>query len=283
MGEANRKQYNRRKFLLEHPWCTYCGDKATTTDHCPPRSFFLERKWPETYEFPACEPCNAEARLDEQALAVLARIRLAGDDKEPGRSELFKLIRGVQNNQPELVAEWLSLSRSQQKRSLREMFGEAADRARREGWGAIHIGPLSRAAIERFMIKLGKALYYKHVNKLLDGVIYMQYIDLVANRGNPELMATIRKFAPEIALPQRANKSLAEQFVYRYNYNPDFGIIHAAVQFSEQFIYYVAALSREMHQGLAKWRAERGALLLEQGLVHVPLKHRASEKPDAAA
>lgn len=283
MGEAKLKQYNRQQFLLRHPWCIYCGAKATTTDHCPPRSLFVERKWPETYEFPACGPCNAEARRDEQALAALARIRLTNSDREPGRSELLKLMTGVRNNQPELVAEWLSLSRNEQKRSLRAMFGEAADRARREGWGAIHLGPLSRAAIERFMIKLGKALYYKHVGNLLDGFVAVQYVDILSSKNNPTLMRTIMELAPELASPQRAGKTLTDQFIYRYNYSPDHGVIHAVVQFSEQFIYYVAALSREMHEGLAKWQTEGGEpLLLEQRLVPVPLKHRPVEKSDGS-
>lgn len=65
MGEARIKQYNRRQFLKEHPVCCYCGDAATTTDHCPPRSFFERRGWPEGYEFPACGPCNDEGRMNE--------------------------------------------------------------------------------------------------------------------------------------------------------------------------------------------------------------------------
>src|SRR6185437_15712623 len=76
-GQAKQKQYSRAQFLLRHPRCAYCGGVATTTDHCPPRSFFLGRVWPETYEFPACGPCNAEGRGDEQILAVLVRVGLS--------------------------------------------------------------------------------------------------------------------------------------------------------------------------------------------------------------
>ena len=71
MGEGKRRQYSRQHFLAENRYCAYCGAAATTTDHCPPRCFFKRRTWPETYEFPACEPCNDVSRLDEQALAVL--------------------------------------------------------------------------------------------------------------------------------------------------------------------------------------------------------------------
>ena len=105
MGEAKRKLSKTQELLKEHPWCIYCGAQATTTDHCPPKSFFKSRHWPDTYEFPACEPCNSGARLDEQALAVLIRSDLPEHGKETERAEWEKLAQGVKNNQPGIVAE----------------------------------------------------------------------------------------------------------------------------------------------------------------------------------
>ena len=101
--------------------------------------FFEGRHWPETYEFPACKPCNERARLDEQALAVLIRAKATGAMNH----EWEKLAQGVKNNQPAIVAEWTSLSRNEQKHALRDLFGRdfrrQSSEARLEGvqrWAA---------------------------------------------------------------------------------------------------------------------------------------------------
>jgi hypothetical protein len=122
MGEARLKTTRRQQLLEAHPRCVYCGAPATTTDHCPPRCFFEGRIWPETYEFPACEPCNASARFDEQALAIVVRAKALS----PQSPEWEKLAQGVKNNQPEIVAEWMNMSRNEQKFALRNTFGRAA-------------------------------------------------------------------------------------------------------------------------------------------------------------
>lgn len=153
-GQAKRKQYNRQQFLKEHPWCAYCGAAATTTDHCPPRSFFIGRIWPERYEFPACFSCNDKGRQDEQVLAVLVRIGLSDNQPEPNKAEWEKLLRGVQNNRAEIAAEWMSMNENQRKRSMREAFGRDGDLMRHDGWGSIVVGPLTQATIARFMTKL---------------------------------------------------------------------------------------------------------------------------------
>lgn len=166
------------------------------------------------------------------------------------------------------------MSRNHQRRSLREMTGKFGEHAIREGWGVIHLGPLSRAIIERFMVKLGKALYYRHVGKLLDGTVYMHHIDYTSKNFKPEFLDHMVELAPEVVMPQRANKALADQFIYRCNCSIEFKIIHAIVKFSEQFTYFIAALSREMQQKVLEKRAASGQPALGQGVIDVPLRNR---------
>jgi hypothetical protein len=162
-----QQKLKRTKLLEAHPRCIYCGAPARTTDHCPPRCFFKSRIWPEKYEFPACEPCNASARHDEQALAVIVRATALSLPSP----EWEKLVQGAKNNQPEVVAEWMSMSRNEQKDALRNTFGrDAGDNRRRLGWMTINLGPLTKAMITRFMVKLAKALYFRHVKAPLDGL-----------------------------------------------------------------------------------------------------------------
>jgi hypothetical protein len=217
-------------------------------DHCPPRCFFQGRIWPETYEFPACGACNADARLDEQALAVLVRVK----SPQSPNSEWKKLAEGLKNNRPELVAEWLDMSRNEQKFALRESLGRRdADQLRQLGWGAINLGPLSKTAINRFMIKLAQALHFQHVGAPLDGVVYVYHVNAVTMNSGPELMKSILAIAPDLATIKRGNRQLTDQFIYRFNYNAEHGAMYAVVQFSAQFIFQVIALSKTMDERLA--------------------------------
>jgi hypothetical protein len=253
MGEANRKETKRVQFLKAHPWCVYCGEAASTTDHCPPRCFFVRRHWPETYEFPACEPCNREAALDEQGLAVLIRSRLKERVDTFDQQEWEKLARGVRNNQPLLLAEWLALSRNEIKRDLRSTFGrDEGDLLRQKGYGVANIGPLTEAAITRFMVKMGKALYYKHNGHVFDGVLYVNHISLAARDTTPDYIDSILRMAPALAAVERNKRPLSEQFIYRFNNSPEAQVMYAVVQFGEQFIFQLIAMGREMQAKLVE-------------------------------
>ena len=246
MGEAKRKQSKREVFLIANPRCVYCGNPATTTDHCPPRCFFEGRQWPETYEFPACERCNASARLDEQALAVLIRSKVTMSVRgSTGQLEWEKLVRGLKNNQPQLVAEWTGITRNEQKHALREAFGSVGDRMRDLGWGVINHGPLTTAMTDRFMMKLGKALYYRHNGAIFDGVLYAYHINLFAKDHTADFMERILAKAPALPSIERNKQSLLDQFIYRFNYSPEHGVMYAVVQFGEQYIFQLVAMRRD--------------------------------------
>jgi hypothetical protein len=251
MGEARHKKTKREQLLEDHPWCIYCGKPATTTDHCPPRCFFKRRIWPETYEFPACEPCNASARLDEQALAVIIRATVLSHPSP----EWKKLVQGAKNNQPAVIAEWISLSRNQQKDALRNTFGRDAGDNLRLGSSMINLGPLTTAMIDRFMIKLAKALYFRHVKAPLDGFVYVFHINAAHKNTTPEFINSILSIAPALPVIQRNKTSLLDQFIYRFNYSVEHGAMYAVVQFDEQFIFQLIALSK----GLAA-RAETNGM-----------------------
>jgi hypothetical protein len=275
MGEAKNRRNKKQKFLSTHPYCIYCGDLATTTDHCPPRCFFAERKWPETYEFPCCEPCNREVAQDEQVCAVLVRIRPEKDydADERYREEWEKLMRGVAVNRPDLIEEWRSTSATSNKRFYRTAFGpEQGDYLRHEGWGSITVGKKTNEVLKRFLIKFAKAIYYKHLNELFDGSIAMAHIDPFSPEGQDQLASAL-KISPKLAIPERGNKSLADQFVYRYNHDTKLGVIHAVVEFNPQLRFQIMASRTELAERLKEdWR-KRGMKISDQLVIDVPLKH----------
>lgn len=255
MGEAKKQQQGRASVLLENDRCIYCGGQATTTDHCPPRCFFENNHWPEGYEFSACEPCNREAGGDEQVMGVLVGIKVHDGKSAVRKAKWEKLFTGVLNNQPQIVAEWQAGGkRNDLRRALREKFGNVGDRMRRAGYGTLTLGPLTNAVVERFMVKLGKALFYRHTRQIFDGVIYAMHISSLEEGCTPEFMEDILHLAPAVALTERNRKSLADQFIYRFNHSPQVGAVYAVVQFSEQFTFQIISVSAEMDDRL---RAER--------------------------
>ena len=252
MGEARQKQYSRQEFLREHPLCCYCGDTATTTDHCPPRSCFIQRTWPEGYEFPCCESCNARGRRDEQIVAILTRISFTKDFGPTARMEWEKLFRGLRNNQPQVADEWMSIGPSQMKRDFRSKYGNLGDRMRIDGYGAIRLGPLTRSAMHGFSTKLGQALYYMHCKEILEGEVISRHIDASTLKENDEAWLNLLQMAPWFAAMQRGNKSLTEQFSYRFNASIDLGVTYALVRFSDQVNFQIIAVRRSIADQLTR-------------------------------
>ncbi len=247
MGQHKVKQYNREQYLEHNPFCCYCGAKAKTTDHIPNRAYFTQRGWPDGHEFPCCKQCNDETRIDELVVAFLLNLRLV--DNSPQIEEMqIKLAHGIKNNAPEIVQEWgvdWPTSASGRKRAFREAFGEMGDEMRRQNFGMIDIGPLTKQRLNRFVTKLAKTLYYKHVGRILDGYIFPTwhniYID--SQEVTQKRVKNALTFADNIEIPERNKKLTSDQFFYRYRCDPDQGWLFASVVFSEQFMFDLCVVS----------------------------------------
>jgi hypothetical protein len=126
-------------------------------DHCPPRCFFIKRNWPEGYAFSCCEICNISTRRDEQIVAVLSRISIIENRNINEEIEWQNLLKGVRNNQPEILEEWCDMPATHLKRFYRESFGNSGDDLRHAGWGATDFGPITISAINRILAKLAES------------------------------------------------------------------------------------------------------------------------------
>ncbi|HEU0082274.1 MAG TPA: hypothetical protein VFQ87_05325 [Bradyrhizobium sp.] len=194
--------------------------------------------------------------------------------------EWEKIVHGVKNNQPHVIAEWMDITRNKTKKTLRLAFGRDGDRRRQEGWGMANIGPLTQAMISRFMIKLSKSLYYRHNNHVFDGVLYVNHINLIARNTTPEYLNGILKIAPRSPEIERNRRSLADQFIYPFNHSPEHRAMYAVVQFGEQFIFQLIAVSREMDEKLVE--TNQGIDLSKIGRHECFLSPSAGEMKDAA-
>ena len=102
---------------------------------------------------------------------------------------------------------------ARRKREMRELFGSDADNLRYNGWNLLNLGPLSIAVIERFILKLGKALYYKHNQKLFDGVIYTRYMNPLFIGNLPQQLSQILSKAPLAVSLRRNGQSVRRRMI----------------------------------------------------------------------
>ena len=67
-GESLYLLKNRLVFRRNSPMqCIYCGKKADTREHCPPKGIFLRKPYPSNLiELPACRKCNNSYSADEE-------------------------------------------------------------------------------------------------------------------------------------------------------------------------------------------------------------------------
>lgn len=100
---------NRRttsaKFFALHPYCCLCGGsvRATTIEHAPPISLFLDRILPSNdHTVPACVRCNNGTRKLDQ-VATLAALIQGSATKISDKTYAEKTIEGVANNIPEAL------------------------------------------------------------------------------------------------------------------------------------------------------------------------------------
>src|ERR1700730_3841822 len=103
---ARNRGRRLRDFLAQHPLCIFCGGvaSASTRDHVPSRQTFHLREWPESYEFPSCEPCNAATKDAEQVMAFISRI--SPDVKTPTEQcEMARIVDAIKNNYPAVLME----------------------------------------------------------------------------------------------------------------------------------------------------------------------------------
>ena len=145
---------------------------------------------------------------------------------------------------------------------------------RRLGWTMINLGPLTRAMITRFMIKLAKALYFQHVKAPVDGFVQFFHTNAVDKDTTPEFINGILSMAPALPTIQRNKTSLLDQFIYRFNCSAEVGVMYAVVQFGEQYIFQLFALSKGAASGSAALAETNGTELPTIGRFECFLERR---------
>lgn len=245
-ADMGNQRLRREAFFREHPRCCFCGGDAPAVeeDHIPARHLFHGRVWPEGYVFPACGPCNDASALDELLLGCLLRVRL-NDYSPDAERELQQVIEKLNRRRPEWIRQMKELTRSETRQFLRERGMTPADFPGREVY-VMTLPDEHVAALERYAQKLGKALYYMHTGRIVpsSGLIKAS----VAT--NTQFLAptfpwqafSILTHRPIIA---RSNRTMEDQFVYRYSIPEEGFAAGFVVQFGESTVMTMLVVEDE--------------------------------------
>jgi hypothetical protein len=106
MGQAKSRI---DRLLVANPTCCYCGGRATSEEHCPPKIMFIDSIRPKGWEFSSCAGCNTGSRQSDQVFALFVLSNLV-DPAPVQEAHLQKIMRGVNNNARYVVDEILDNS-----------------------------------------------------------------------------------------------------------------------------------------------------------------------------
>lgn len=222
MGNKNRRLTG---FLAKHPNCCYCGGltPATTEDHWPPRTVFVERAWPHGYVFPACMSCQQRTANIEGMFGLICRLAPHETDDSPvALAELEKQAQGQRIRHPELMHA-LILSRQGKRSVLRERNLRPEPGQLVQDIPIITLGhPEIQQIIAICFQKLLLSLHYMHTRTIMpkQGIGYLRWFangEQIPNGAFEEAAARL----PHSTELKRSNNDLSTQFSYRYAVSGD--------------------------------------------------------------
>ena len=217
MGNA---KIRRDAFFQSNPNCIFCGGDAvaTTVEHCPPRSMFQFKAWPEGFEFPACAACNHGSSDHDVLVAMLARFDHEGDQGNlDGR--LPGLIRNVDVQYPGLILRMMPSAvdarRLNKAYGVRPRTGETHQEA-----APVKLTPEIQEAISVVALKLVKGVYYSATKLIFpaNGCLLLNWFTNVEllNGGSYALFDELQLLAGEAPKLRRNGQFLDSQFSYKF-------------------------------------------------------------------
>lgn len=216
MGEARRK---RQKLSEGNQPCLFCGGqrRATTEEHCPPRSLFKGRHWPEGFAFPACERCNGGTSDEDLWVAFLANLEDDPERLQQGRGLLFQLKR----QDPKSLRQMFNLSATKARTAARRLNMQREPGMTYRDLGVVSIPEAANRAVGTLAGKLSKAMYHRATGRVfpVDGGIMFQWFTNAQLRehGEIRLLEALKALAATQQPVIRNGKDLGDQFVCRHS------------------------------------------------------------------
>lgn len=169
------------RMIAAHPHCIFCGgaNPTTSVEHMPSRTLFDNKLRPKGLEFPSCQECQNSTRREELLISMLSRMYPDAATAE-ARAETRSIIAAALHNFPGLGSETLP-----DQLPILERLGIKANHL--PTWNFLDLGgPTCTEAIEKFAIKLAKALHFELTGEIVPSgaaIFYHRYSNLDAMTG----------------------------------------------------------------------------------------------------
>jgi len=275
-SEMGASKQRKREFLRDNPICCFCGGENASEepDHMPSRTLFLDRQWPEGYEFPSCVSCNRVSRYDELVVSLLSRLN-PDPTTEMEEVELNKCANSVNKYIPEVVEE-IQISPAKKKRLAKEHGYLISSGKTSNDIPLFSLeGERTNKAVLNFSRKLMLALYYKHACAILPkegGIVTIWYSNLqVANGSIPD---EVNQFLNQNPALIRNSKNLNEQFNYKYLFSECRQNAVFLVGFRQSF--YILSHLKTDRSGFDKSICERVMSPYRMDEKHIGIKRKLS-------
>ncbi|UYN96575.1 MAG: hypothetical protein KIT25_06480 [Enhydrobacter sp.] len=260
MGEAKRRRTRLQRMLAEQPWCIYCGGSTpgSSVDHMPPIAICDLRQRPPGLEFVACADCHEATRRLDQVAAVLCRA-FPDPTSEDARREVQALMRGLANNQPDILFEWRASA------IQRRIAYEAPGQFKRGG--ALNIGDKTHMMMLTFAARTAAALHFQVTQRIVPssgGIWATWHTNERLIKGDfPEHFAEM--LPPHTTLGAGLRKSLAGQFDYSSRVTDD-GLMSAHMATFRLSFAIQAAVATDI-ASFAHVQSTRPALVFRPGFL----------------
>lgn len=237
-GAAKIKQASAKALAFaKSNYCIFCGGvvEGNTVDHCPPRSIFVNREWPENFVFPACVACNAGSREAENVLGFLTRLYSAKEGENEVQ-EFEKYVKTLQANYPQEMRQMTKMPISARRQFVRQNELALPPGTTHLDIPIVHIPGVWVDLVEGFGAKLTKGIHFHETGRICppESDVWSYMIPNAAEFKTP--------FAPEILQAMgrmhnivRSNKDLSDQFGYLTERTVDGSAALYVYQFNQSF------------------------------------------------
>ncbi len=226
-------------FTAAHHLCIFCGghEAATTLEHCPPRSLFRARQWPEKFEFPACQACNGGTSDDDLMIAFLAQLDPHGEPETLTKGK--GLMRAVNKQFPGFLGLMFRQSAVEARAKARRLGLSPAPGRTHQQMGIANVPQATHACVEKLADKLTRALYYLHAGCIFprDGGIQLRWFTnaQLLQHGHIDVLEVLKDM-DGVSLPLKRNgRDLRDQFDYLYSVDPPGSLHMLRVVFGRAF------------------------------------------------
>jgi hypothetical protein len=229
----------KQQFFAATPNCVFCGGStpATTIEHCPPKSMFDNKEWPEGFEFSSCSACNNGTSDQDLIVAWMARVDFT-DQSQTSDQRTIGLLKLMHLQHPQMVRKMLPSSI--EARRTNRLLGITPPQGKTHTETCvINITPEMTNAIHTFAKKLAKGVYFMHTQKIFpsDGCLMLGWftnVEFVKKSGFVPF-DVIKDVAGTIPPVVRNGKSLDNRFSYKLSISANSDLFVLQAMFGNSF------------------------------------------------